>query len=325
MLQRRLDAPAFKALITLTESHYKSEHEDGSNNLFAAQNITLPGVPSLDTIGQAQVWVVLAFIAIAVVVIIGGGGFFILRSLLQVLITMQSSDSEDRKKIDAVTISVDNMKAAFTPALKDVASTNEKVVSGLDQLRSSNSTITGQIRQIVDDNRTHNERLLEHYTETTKDLADSSNASGAEILNRLTSIDGNANLNTDRIVRVITEVPNSTLSLMIVKFAEVIDAIDRIPDSVVTDKLKAELSKIKTDVVEMVKDNLNESARRDVEQIASNDRIDVLNQQGKDDMAQIDKLTHAPVVFKINDADANRNELDKQRLSPEPPLEATGT
>lgn len=152
-------------------------------------------------------WVVLAFILIAVVVIIGGGGFFILQGLLKFLVTMQQSDSEDRKKIEAVQISVDNLKSAFTPALKEVSLTNEKIVTGLDQLTNSNTTITGTMRQMVTDNQSHNKDLMEHYVATTTDLTAGFNATGQEILTK------------------IIAVPQDTANLVIVSYPDLVNMI----------------------------------------------------------------------------------------------------
>lgn len=207
-------------------------------------------------------WVVLAFIAIAVVVIIGGGGFFILQSLLRILITMQSNDSEDHKKIEAATIAVDNLKAAFTPALKDVADTNTQIVTGLEQLKSSNATITGTMRQIVTDNQSHNKELLEHYVATTNDLTNVANESGKELLAK------------------VIEVPQATVDLVIVSYPNLVNMIS---ERVHTELMPAFL----TLTEKIVKDCMEENRKLNV-------NADASDVQHAVDVAQIDALTHPP-------------------------------
>jgi len=176
----------------------------------------------------------------------------------------------------------------------NVVSTNREVVDIVQELKNTTLTGTGEIRQGFKDIVAHNERIADNYVATTRDLAEISNQSGKEILERLDA-------STKNVIDSVFKAPDPIIAVL----SHITEVVDRIDGNVSPDTLKTELAQLKLDFEAALKEYLAKSAQADKEQDAS-------DTQHRTDAMLIDAQAHTIAALSPIDGEANRKLIDSE-------------
>jgi hypothetical protein len=177
----------------------------------------------------------------------------------------------------------------------DVVSTNLQVVGIVQDLKNTTLTGTDEIRKGFKDIVAHNERIADNYVATTHDLAEISNQSGKEIIERLDA-------STKSVIDSVFKAPDPIIAVL----AHITEVVDRIDSNVSPDTLKAELAQLRLDFEAALKEYLEKAAQADKAQDAS-------DTQHRNDVAQIDAQAHQIAALSPVDGEANRQIIDSAK------------